>query len=1054
MPQVSFGLLGPFDVQVEGEQVVVAGAAERALLTLLLLSPGRSVPATSLIDRLWADSVLPVDPVNALQLRVSKLRRALATAGLEIVQRDGVGYRVDVDPESIDAEAFVRRIRAVRADAAAGQRPTAQHLARYDAALALWRGDALADFASESWAVAESVRLEELRTAARVERAQAALALGRHAEVVTDLEPAVRADPTQEAMAGLLMVALYQGGRQAGALDVFTRTRTLLDEELGLEPSASLRSLHERVLRQDESLGGPTDLAVPTPAAPTPAAADATNLPAVLPPLVGRADQLAAVGALVGEARLVTLVGPGGAGKTTLGLHVAVALRDTFPDGVVVVRLAPVREPGQVATAVAFALGVPQDGSAADLDVQERLVDYLSGKSMLLLLDNCEHLIDAAATLVDELLAHCPGVAVIATSREALAVPGEVQTLVGPLASPPESATPEEVPDFPAAELLLARVRATRPGREWDSHDLAAVGRICRALDGLPLALELAAARTASLSLPEIAERLDQRFAVLTTGMRTAEDRQRTLRATVDWSYDLLDELEKRVFVRLGVFHGGWTLTAAEAVMTDADTDTAQVLHAVGRLVEQSLVVADPGPVTRYQMLETLREYAADRLTSSGQADELSRRHARYYAALADEAGLAMRGHGQRDALRALRSEHANLRAALQLLSGPTGDLDEALRMAGRLGLFWHQGRHLEGRQLLRRLLARDDGSAAARAFALQAASLVERPRACLVHPHPRCAAAALESMEVFRQVGDESAAALSQTLLAVEGVNGLDPDAARLLDEAETRFRVDDDAWGLAVIGFVRMETALKTGDESGALALGRTAAAAFRGLDDLWGLSAVLYHLGWGLRQFGRYAEAARTLEEAIDVAALAGVDNTVQWALADLGVTQLHLGQPSAAEDAFRRAEIASVQVGDRAGRALATYGRGLLALERDDWTVAQAHFAAAVDGFAALGTPVMEGQAAIGLGRAHEGLGEPRAADDQYRRALDIAATAGEPALVAAAHEGLARLAAADGDAAGARDLLAVATEARTAGHRPATPLDQRDLDRLDRLLTGS
>jgi tetratricopeptide (TPR) repeat protein len=249
-------------------------------------------------------------------------------------------------------------------------------------------------------------------------------------------------------------------------------------------------------------------------------------------------------------------------------------------------------------------------------------------------------------------------------------------------------------------------------------------------------------------------------------------------------------------------------------------------------------------------------------------------------------------------------------------------------------------------------------------------------------------------------------------------------------------------------------METALKAGDERGAVARGRAATAAFRELDDLWGLSAVLYHLGWGLRQFGRYAEAARTLEDAIDVAAQAGVDNTVQWALADLGVTQLHLGQPAAAEDAFRRAEVASVQVGDRAGRVLAAYGRGLLAQLRDDWPTAQERFASALVGFETLGTPVMAGQAAIGLGRAHEGLGEPRAADERYRYAVEVASTAGEPALGAAAHEGLARLAAADGDVPGARRHLDVAARARTSGHRPASPLEQRDLDILDRLLAGS
>jgi len=601
---------------------------------------------------------------------------------------------------------------------------------------------------------------------------------------------------------------------------------------------------------------------------------------------------------------------------------------------------------------------------------------------------------------------------------------------------------------------MVDRIRALRPGSTLVAEDLLALARISRALDGMPLALELAAARVPSMSLTEIADRLDQRFALLTSGSRTAEERQRTLRATVDWSYDLLDDLERRVFNRLAVFQGGWNLRAAEAVVTDGETDTGQVLHAIGRLVEQSLVIAEPGEVTRYRMLETLREYSADRLTEAGETDELLRRHARYFAALTDEAAVGMRGHDQRSSVQVLRAEQANLRAAVSWLSGPTGNHDEALRMAGNLGLFWHQGRHVEGREVLRRLLVRTDGSAEARALALQAVALVERPKACLVHPDRRCAEAARESLAIFSELGDAPAAAMSRMLLAVEGVTGSDPAAAGLLGAAESQFRDRDDAWGLAVAGFIRMETALKAGAESEAVRLGRTTAAAFRERDDLWGLSAVLYHLGWGLRQFGRYSEASRTLEEAIDVAAAAGVENTVQWALGDLGITYLHLGNEEAAIDAFRRAEVASEAVGDRAGLVLAGYGRGLLAQVREDWSAGIAHFTEAARGFEALRTPVMVGQAYVGLARAHEGLAEHQAAEDEYGYAAEIASSAGEPSLLALSREGLARLAATRGDLAAARELQSAAALTRVHGHRPAPPLDQRDLEGLDLILAAA
>lgn len=1060
MADLHVSLLGPFEARVDGTPITIPGAAERALLALLALSAGRAVPATSLIDRLWAEGSLPVDPVNALQLRISKLRRALAPAGADVIHRVGAAYRATVDPLSVDAERFEQQLRRVRAEvAASGDQASLEHLRVYGEALGLWRGDALADFAGEPWAAAPAVRLEQLRQGALAERARIDLALGRHAEVVADLGPLVMADPTQEAMAGLLMVALYRSGRQADALDVFTRTRTVLDDELGLEPSASLRSLHERVLRQDATLGSAGDLAGPPSLAPAAQGGTAvvphlrSQLPTGLAPLIGREAQVAAVEELVTSARLVTLVGPGGAGKTALGLDVATRLAGAFPDGAHLVRLAAVREPGRVAGAVADALGMPQDAAAVALDVPSRLADFLAGKRLLLLVDNCEHLVDAVATFVDATLERCPGVTVIATSREALAVPDEVQFLVGPLSTPSEDAGPEQVADSPSVRLMLRRIARIRPGLTPATADLVALGRIARALDGMPLALELAAARVTSMSLPEIADRLDQRFALLTSGPRTAEERQRTLRATVDWSYDLLPDVEKRVFERLAVFHGGWDLRAAEAVVTDGDDDTSSVLQAVGRLVEQSLVMADPGEVTRYRMLETLREYAADRLARTGGTDALARRHAHHFAALAHEATEGMRGHDQRRSAQLLRQDQSNLRAAIDWLGGPDGDIDRALLMAGDLGLFWHQGRHVEGREVLRRLLGREGGSAEARARALQSVSLVERPRACLVHPDERCAEAARESLATFTAVGNVGAAALSRMLLAVQGVTGSDPDAPGLLDEAEEQLRRQQDSWGLAVLGFIRMETALKAGKEAEAIRLGRTTAAAFRALDDLWGLSAVLYHLGWGLRQFGRHAEAARTLEEAVDVATRAGVDNTVQWALADLGITQIHLGDPEGAADAFRRAEAASAAVGDRAGVVLADYGRGLLAQLEEDWPAALAHFDRAVTGFGELGTPVMEGQAHIGTARAHEGLGEGRLAEEAYRRADAIAAVAGEPALSALVREGRARLAAAGGDRATAARLRAEAERIREQGHRPAPPLDARDLALLDRSPTG-
>lgn len=1046
---VRFRLLGPMEILVEERPVAMPGAAERAVLVQLLLSPGRTIPATMLVDRLWSESSLPVDPMNALQIRVSKLRRSLRTIGVpEVVTREGVGYRANVDPASVDAVDFVARVRAARSRSEAGA--DAASLAAYDEALDLWRGDALSDFAAEQWATVEAARFSQLKLTALTERAQIALALGRQAEVVGDLEPLVAHDPTLESLTGLLMVALYRSGRQAEALEAYRRTRQVLDESLGLEPSLTLRSLHERVLRQDEALGTQPDVSGTSVAVSGTRRAEQrstspTNLPTVVRPLIGRDAQLESLVELVHGVRLLSLIGPGGAGKTSLALAAVVRTSDAFPDGAFGVRLASVDTPDQVPLAVADALGVPLDGAAAVRDVRERVVSYLVRRRLLLLVDNCEHVIDAAAGLIDEILGRCPKVTILATSREALAVPDEVQVTVGPLDTPPEGTPAGRVLEYPAAQLFVERARSVRPGTVFANDDLAAIGRISRALDGIPLALELAGVRVATMSPVEIAGRLDQRFALLTAGARTAEARQQTLRATVDWSYELLTELEQRAFNRLAVFQGGWSLTAAEAVLSDASLGAGEVLDTMGRLVERSMVGVERGASTRYRMLDTLRHYAAEQLLATGEHDAMSQRHAEYFRDVVCDAETHLRGHAQRETFQQLRDEQPNIRAAVAWLGGPGGDIDSALETAGALGLFWHLGRHLEGRELLSRLLESGSGSPSARARALQAVSLVERPRACLVHPSPRCAETARESLAIFEDLGDDSRAALSRVLLAVEGVTGQNPDQAEdLLRSAEAQFTTDGDAWGSGVVGFVRMETALKNGDETTAVPIGRATAATFRQLDDPWGLSAILYHLGWGLRQFGRYDEGSRVLEEAIDVASGAGLYNTVQWALADLGITQLHLGDEHAARDLFDQATAASEHVGDGAGAVLACYGHGLLAQVGRAWDVARERYVESYAGFVALGTPVSQGLALAGLARCDEAAGEVTAAREWYDEVLNLSRRIGEPGLTSTALEGLCRLAAGSGDRALASTLLAEATQLRSTSSRPPPPHEQRDL----------
>ena len=746
----------------------------------------------------------------------------------------------------------------------------------------------------------------------------------------------------------------------------------------------------------------------------------------------------------------------------------AAQLADRYPDGAWVVRLAPVTDPDHVPLAAAEALGAPLDGAAVGGPARQRLLTFLAHRELLLVLDNCEHVVDAAARLVDDLLTHCPNVTVLTTTREALAVPGEVQVPLGPLPTPPAGTPPAQVLSYPAAQLFAERARAVRPTLDLTSDaDLAAVADVVVALDGMPLAVELAAARASTLAPAELAARLTDRFGLLTSGARTADARQRTLRATVDWSHDLLTEPEQVVFRRLAVFHGGWTLDAAEVVAAGPDVPRADVFDVLSRLVDRHMVTVDdvhPGQPSRYRMLETLRQYAVDKLGGAGEADQVAAAHVAYFRALTDAAEWTLRGPGQAATVRRLRDELPNLRAAFAWLAAGEQDparVEDALHLAGSLGWFWHFGRHVEGRDVLRQVIALDGGSPLARARALQAASLVERPRACPVHPSPRCAETAAESLALFEQLGDTRRAAISRVLLAVEGVSAHEGDekatrSQALLAAADEQFTADDDAWGHALAAFVRMETYLKTGDAARALPTGRAAAAAFRALSDPWGLSAVLYHLGWGLRQFGRYAEAVPVLEEAIEVSANGGTQNTELWALADLGVALVNLGDLDAARARFDAAGVGSTESGDGAGHVLATYGYALLARVAGDWTQARARYGAALAGFEELGTPVPVGLALTGLGRCDEADGLLDEARERFERARDIGDTAGEPHLVAAGLEGLARIAAAGGSPEAlveARALLAQADAVREHGGRPRAPYERAELAGLTDQLAG-
>ncbi|MEU0304602.1 BTAD domain-containing putative transcriptional regulator [Streptomyces sp. NPDC006175] len=667
-----FQILGPARAfREDGTPVAVGGARLRALLTALALRPGHSIPVAVLVDAVWVD-LPPADAAGALHALVGRLRRALGPG--TVASADG-GYALRAAPADIDAHRFEQLARDGTRTLAADD-PTAA-LALFDEAIALWPGGpALADLPEHS---AEAGRLGTRLLAARRGRLGALLALRRAEEASPELMALCEEHPLDEPLQALRLRALRATGRTAEALDAYETLRRDLAERLGTDPGEELRSLHAELLTPSGQ-----EAAVEEPPR------SGGGLRARLTSFVGRQDDIASIGTDLMQARLVTLLGPGGAGKTRLSMEAAEAADAgrRWPDGVWLVELAPVDDPSTLPEVVLTALGARQtvlpgakteelravDRGSGDAPLV-RLTEHCGGRRMLLLLDNCEHVVSAAALLTEELLARCPGVTVLATSREPLGVPGEVLRPVEPLPGPM------------ALRLLTERGTAARPDfRPEDDPEAAA--EICRRLDGLPLAIELAAARLRILTPRQIADRLDDRFLLLTGGARTVLPRQQTLRAVVDWSWDLLGAEERAALCALSVFAGDCDLPAVEAVCGP------DAIGLLGSLVDKSLVVATAtaqtafGTGMRYRLLETIGEYAAERLDESGRRAEVERRHLVHFRELARRTDPLLRGHGQTAAIVVFQNEYENLRAALRRAVAAE-DEHEALSLVHALAWYW-----------------------------------------------------------------------------------------------------------------------------------------------------------------------------------------------------------------------------------------------------------------------------------------------------------------------------------------------------------------------------
>ena len=652
---------------VRGSQAVpIGGPKPRMVLALLAIHRGSVVSTERLCQELWGDDQ-PADPAGVLQSHVSRLRRILRPEA-EIAARPP-GYVLELSDEMVDSGRF----EALCAQAARASNPESI-IKLLDEALNAWRGSAFDEFADFDWAAREAVRLDELRANAQEDLFDARLAVGGHAALVGELESLVAERPLRERLWGQLMIALYRSGRSAEALRRATAYRNLLREELGLEPSPPFRDLETRVLTDDPTLLHELE--------PAPRAAP-RRLPAEATELVGRDDEIGELVRHVRGSRLVTLTGPGGVGKTRLAMRVASELWDEFDGEVFVVELASVPDPASTTAAIATAVDVrPRQ----HLSVEESLLEYLRTRRTMLVLDNCEHVRDALAQFAEQILGWCPQVTIVASSREVLGLPGELVWRVGPLGTPLEGCDEAAACANAAVRLFVQRANAARPGFELTPENLCDVVDIVRRVDGLPLAIELAAARVRVMSPPALAERLEKSFDLLSGAQTSMAARHRTVHDLVVWSYDLLDADEQRLFARLCVFAGGFGLDAAEAVCADEQLGASKVSMLLANLVDKSMVQLVDENVPRYRLLETLREYGSQRL-----ADDERRlrraQHASWYLEVVERCAQMLTGPEEPEAVAMLERDFGNLRAA-HLWSIEYADVDLALRLVAGLREF------------------------------------------------------------------------------------------------------------------------------------------------------------------------------------------------------------------------------------------------------------------------------------------------------------------------------------------------------------------------------
>ncbi len=904
-------LLGRLEVVSSSQETVrIPSRTALSLLAYLSLNRAREASNDELQGLFWPESDGDKQAQN-LRRSIADLRKVLERdlpLGAVIVTRKGY-VSLNQDRVATDVERFLDLTRHSEEDQT-----------RLAEAVGLYAGPLLAPL-SNDWMKGHRMELEE-RFGQTVDRLCGLLIeQGSVKEAINIGRAAVVAAPSREDVHIALIQAYRLAGMSVEALRQFEELERILDETWGETPSARAREALEAAFAENQPRKH--------------------NLPEQLTSFIGREKEIEEVCELLSKTRLLTLTGSGGCGKTRLSLQVASRVLDQYRDGVWFVEFAPLADPGLVPNTVAAALGLSEQPSKS---IEQTLLDYLKAKRLLLVLDNCEHLLLACSQVAEAVLRHCPSVVILANSREGLAIGGELVYRVPSLSlpNPREQQTPESLAQCESVQLFVERATHVQRAFAVTDQNAAALASICQRLDGIPLAIELAAARLRSLSVEEINAKLDQRFRLLTGGSRTALPRQQTLRSLIDWSYDLLNEAEKALLCRLAVFAGGWTLESAEQVCSGGVVLEGEVLDLLTSLCDKNLVVADEDDgATRYRMLETVRQYARDRLLEGSDGERWRDRHQTYFLDLAEEAEPHLTGPDQRAWLERLEAEHDNLRAALEWSSAAGGGSYAGLQLAGALSRFWARRGHLgEGRGWLEAMLAVNpvDELTAARAKALSGSGRL----AWLQGDHDASRTHCQQSLALQRELGDRLGAAESLNTLGNATLEQGEPSLAQpfYAESLALRRELGDKAGVAQSLGNLA-NVAYYQGDYGVGLAWREEGLAIFREVGDKHGIAGSLVNLAGDARIQGDYESAKTAGEESLAIFREVGDKRGIARALGVLGETARSCSELPGARRALEESLSIFQDLGDRRSVAGAQLSLGEFELENREYSAALAH-----------------------------------------------------------------------------------------------------------------